>query len=264
MASSPQSSRPSKFAGVLEYFDKYDYPLTREEQIYWWSPQIAKVASFESKNNYFFLPGRAKTVATRVEREKISIKKWKIANEVGEKLKRFSFIEGVFVTGSLAMNNAKEDDDIDLMIIAKSDTLWITRFLVNIYLRSIRRYPNQLQVANVICINLWLDENNLKITPQNLYTAHEIMQAKVLWDRNNSQQQFLGANSWVKEYLPNAYKYLTLDPSPKHRRGKLRERYFLVVINFAFYILQYVYMKPKMTTERVGLGFAFFHPQKPK
>lgn len=32
------------------------------------------------------------------------------------------------------------------------------------------------------------------------------------------------------------------------------------ILNLVFFVLQFLYMKSKMTTERVGLSYAFFHP----
>jgi len=258
MASLPPLPRHSKFAATLKYFDKHDYPLTAQEQITWFSP--GEVGKVEKTGDYFHLPGRSQIANIRRQREKYSQIKWQISRRVGEKLKTFSTIQAIFITGSLAMDNATDNDDIDLMIVTSANTLWITRFFVNIFLHAQRRFPNHVQVNNKICPNLWLDENNLHIATHDLYRAHEVLQAKVLWDRNNIQNQFLSANSWVKDYLPNAY--LTLDPSPKLRRGKAKERYWIKIINYVFFIGQYLYMLPKMTTERVGSGFAFFHPNK--
>lgn len=268
MASSPQLPQPSKIAETLRYFDKYDYPLTKEEILFWTSttselrsspPTLGGDRGVVQKNNYFFFSGRQKIVAIRKQREEVSQNKWVIARQMGEKLKKFNFIQAIFVTGSLAMNNAKTDDDIDLMIVTTANTLWISRFVINIYLSAVRRHPNQKNVTNVVCTNLWLDENNLSINRHDLYTAHEIMQAKIVWDRNDIANKFLVANDWVKEYLPNAYKNLSLNPSPESGEGNRSRVRFL--INYLFFIAQYLYMKPKMTTERVGLGFAFFHPR---
>ena len=247
----------SKILSTLTYFDKYNYPLTKAELEYWSSIVV------HPSRKYYFLPGRANLVKLRQQRAKFSQQKWQIAREVGEKLKRFSTIAAVFVTGSLAMNNCPKDDDIDLMIVTYPNTLWITRFFVNLYLYQIRRYPNQTQAPDKICPNLWLDLNHLAI-PHNhsLYTAHEILQAKVLWDRAGVHNQFLKQNSWVKKHLPVAYKYLTPDPSPNLREGgSNRVGYWLWPLNLFFFVIQYLYMKSKMTTEKVGLGYAFFHPR---
>lgn len=281
---------------TLSYFDKYDYPLTEEEIRYWSSiplpppPSNKNTPTFISpyiggetrggkprrvlfKNGFYFLSSRQKLVKLRKQREKFSKPKWVIAYRQAAKLAKLPFIAAIFVTGALAMNNCPQDDDIDLMIITYPNTLWITRFFVVIYLKffNLRRFPStmnhELITNNRICDNLWLDLKNLSMNhePTNhehsLYIAHEILQAKCIFDRGGVHNLFLKQNSWVKKYLPVAYKDLTLGPSPEFRRGKpQRGEVLLKFLNSIFFIIQYLYMKPKMTTERVGLGFAFFHP----
>jgi len=215
------------------------------------------------KNGYYFLPGRSHLVKLRHQREKFSKTKWVIAREVGKKLEKFSSIEAVFVTGALAMNNCPQDDDIDIMIVTHPNTLWITRFFVNLYLWRLRRFPGQTSAPNKICPNLWLDTRNLKLEIRNLYIAHEILQAKPLWNRAHIHAQFLRSNSWASKYLPVAYKHLTLGPSPKFRRGKAGSQgeVFWKLLNLLFFLPQYLYMLPKMTSERVSLHSAFFHPR---
>ncbi len=263
MASSRRLPPHSNILETLQYFDKYDFPLTKEEIIYW-SDSSDKEINFNNlanqTHNFYHLPGRKQIVEIRKNRGETSQQKWTIAVAIGEKLKAFPTIQAVFVTGSLAMNNAKSDDDIDVMIITSANTLWITRFFVNVYFQSQRRHPNQLTITNKLCPNLWLDVNHLTIQKQNLYTAHEIMQAKVLWDRSHIHAKFIIANFWVKRFLPNAFPD-QLKVYPINYYADLLVS-LLIPVNLVFFTLQYLYMKPKMTTERVAPGYAFFHPKK--
>ncbi len=245
------ASLPPSLRDTLAYFAKYNYPLTPTELWFW------QHGSKYSKN---FIERCALSTAgwkLRKQRENFSKKKWAIAEKVGESLKKFPFIEAVFVTGALAMNNCPKDDDIDLMIITSPNTLWITRFFVNLYLQRLRRHPGQTSAPDKICPNLWLDTNNLVLHTHNIYTAHEILQAKCIFDRGSVHYQFLTQNSWVKKYLPVAYTQ-----SIKKTEYRTLNTEYLVFwpFNVLAFLIQYLYMKPKMTTEKVGLGFAFFHP----
>lgn len=246
----------NKILSTLAYFDKYDYPLTKTELEYW-----SGIAAQSRK--YFFLPGRSYLVKLRQQRAKFSQAKWHIARQVGEKLKKFPFIAAVFVTGALAMNNCPADDDIDLMIVTYPNTLWTTRLFVNLYLHQTRRFPRQSRAPDKICPNLWLDLNHLALHTHNLYVAHEILQAKVLWDRAGVQYQLLKQNEWVKNYLPNAFKVQGAGVANASRAmfKVQRNNYLLWPVNLIFYLVQYLYMRPKMTTEKVGLSYAFFHPR---
>lgn len=186
----------SQAADTLEYFDKYDYPLTKRELWLWHSlrPTNTKRKVGHS-SDYYFLSGRAKLVEIRAKREKYSQQKWLVAKRVGEKLKRIPFIAAVFVTGALAMNNTPIDDDIDLMIVTFPHTLWVSRFLLNLYLSNIRRYPWQKKAPNKICPNLWIDTNNLSIADHDLYHAHEVLQVRPLWDIRGGVPRFFKQQS---------------------------------------------------------------------
>jgi len=283
---SRQPPRPgSQFLPVLQYSDRFDYPLTFEELKYWTiSPSLVPPLTlrggrqgelFEKTNGFYHLPGRTHLVKLRQRREKFSRQKWFIARAVGESLRGFPTILAVYVTGALAMSNCQENDDLDLMVVTSPNTLWVTRFLLFLYLtlKSLRR-PSHLpehsspRVRDKICDNLYLDSSFLTIQLQNIYTAHEILQAKCLWDRGGIHPQFLQANSWVKNYLPVAYtesnKNFKLQNLKLNKNLKLKiENLLLWPINLFFFALQYLYMKPKMISERVGLHFAFFHPNSP-
>ena len=254
---------------TLEYFDKYDYPLTKKELELWISPvspssvpplnlRGGRSRGVIYKDGYFFLKNRNNLINIRKLREKYSIPKWKIAHDAANKLSKISFVEAIFVTGSLSMSNCKKNDDIDLMIITKPDTLWITRFVTTLMFWKNRRLPGQKTAPNKICTNLWLDIKNLKLKIKNLYIAHEILQAKCIYNKNNTYANFLYQNSWVKEYLPNAYKYQI--SNIKKQKYILKISKFFAICNLIFYFVQYLYMLPKMKNEKVGLGYAFFHP----
>ena len=271
-----QLPSPRQLVNTLAYFDKYNYPLTKKELIFWSSPlgvvprKGRGATPFDSKDGLYFLSSRQRIVFLRKQRTKISATKWAIARRVGEQLKKFPSIAAVFVTGALAMNNCPVNDDIDLMIVTYPNTLWLTRFFVNLYLWRLRRFPGQTSAPNKICPNLWLDSSHLRVVPRErrgatlsdrrFYLAHEILQAKPLWDRANAHSQFLRANSWVSRYLPVAFKS---QASNLKIKPLISNFYYLVFwpLNLLFFLLQYIYMKPKMTSERVNLGFAFFHPR---
>ncbi|MEK7127252.1 MAG: nucleotidyltransferase domain-containing protein, partial [Patescibacteria group bacterium] len=70
----------------------------------------------------------------RINTKIITDSKLELAKKIISKLKNISFVEAIFVTGSVAANNATEKADIDLMVITKPNTLWLTRLLIAFYL----------------------------------------------------------------------------------------------------------------------------------
>ena len=268
-----QLPSPRQLANTLAYFAKYDYPLAPSELYFWQHrSRFSKLKINSLFKNYKI---KIKNWKLRQQREKYSAEKWVIAKQVGEKLKRFPTIVAVFVTGALAMNNCPKNDDIDLMLVTYPNTLWITRFFVNLYLWRLRRFPGQTSAPDKICPNLWLDSNRLRVTPwvasdaqgvtlseRNLYLAHEILQAKCIFDRGNMYHKFITQNSWVKNYLPIAYKKTQrVTPFASSRAKGVSLSVFFWPLNIFFFLIQYLYMFPKMTSEKIAPGFAFFHPR---
>ncbi len=207
---------------TLAYADIFDYPLNLKEiqkfligkkfksqekikKEIQESPEL--LLRIDHQKNFYFLKGREKIVKLRREREKISQKKLKIAQRVSRWLKIIPTIKMVAVTGALAMNNSDEEGDIDLLIITKKNRLWLTRFLVVFLVELIakRRRPQDKKVKDKICLNMFLDEDHLKIPKkeQNLFTAHEVCQVKTLWQKDKTYQKFFKVNLWLKNFLPN-------------------------------------------------------------
>lgn len=258
---------------TLVYSDLFDYSLKEKELWYWLFSSSnlplttfkKALKSFENAGGYYFLNGRQETVNIRKQREVWSKPKLVLAKIMADKLAKIPTIKMIGLTGALAMNNAQEDDDIDFLIITSSNTLWLTRILIwlicPIY-RIRRRKANDKNVKDKICFNLFLDESNLKIEPKNLFLAHEICQVKPLVNKEGTYEKFLWENQWVKNYLPNAVIFTnkTMEQcSNKNTIVKLLNC-LIAALNHVAYGLQYRYMQPKITSEKVSLTQAFFHP----
>jgi len=242
------------------YADIFDWPLNASEIKKW---EIAGKGKQDVRvifeKGYYCL--QKKTIAIRQEREKISLKKLGKAKKIIEFLKRIPTIEGVFLTGSVAVGNAKKDSDIDLMIVTKPNTLWLTRAAVVAILKFSKKYGN---FKDRICPNIFLDANHLEIKEKNLYTAHEVRQVKCLFDRGGVEKEWLFKNSWTKEYLPDVVHEIFAVLS---RRGGTAARLKILFITFCLFeplafVSQYLYQLPKQTNEKVGWGYAFFHPDQ--
>lgn len=235
---------------TVAYADIFDYPLTVVEIKRW----LIKGDSFApAKKDFYYLPGRSNLVALRRRRKAYSRLKWQRAMHFTDYLKLIPWIKLVAVTGALAMNNSDQGDDIDLMIVTSANRLWLTRLLVLFFLSPYLRRGKKIN--NRLCLNLWLDETALAISRHDLYIAHEICQAKPIFERDNTYQKFIRANIWVKRYLPNALQGPTLKFNSPKGSDPIG---FLESLAFR---LQFWYMLSKMTSERVGRHFAFFHPR---
>lgn len=271
---------PQSVVKTLSYSDKFDYPLNLTELWLWqigttFPLNFLKKIRLPHKYGYSFLPGRQDIVDLRISRLIISQRKIILCQNVVDILKRIPTIEAIFLTGSLAMFNSPFSDDIDLMIITKPNSLWITRFVVVTYLsiKKLRRPPrlpehSSPRVSNKICDNLYLDSQSLFIEHHlslnhSLYLSHEILQAKPLFDRGSYYYDFLISNSWTQNYLPVAYQQFIREARQSHKDPSTSSMLLtkcLYPLNILFYFFQKLYMLRYRTTEKINPHFAFFHP----
>ncbi len=248
----------------LLYHDIFDYPLTSEELNKWLAGSIIskKDIDIDFSDGYYFLKGRKKLVKKRLKRARYSKKKFSIAQKKALLIAKIPTVKFVGITGSLAMDNCKIDSDIDFILITKSHTLWITRLFVYLLLLITRtkvRHPKDSIENNKLCLNIWMDELNLKINKKNIYTAHELAQIKPLVDKDNVFSELIYANSWILKYWPNAVN-LSKTFSGKSELNKKNTCFLIKFLNKLFFKAQLFYMKPKHTNEKTTLFQAFFHP----
>ncbi len=205
---------------TLAYADVFDYPLTSGELYrFLITDKNCSDSSFkkaltrintndqqtETNGEYFFLRGRKGIVALRKKREQSSASKLKFAEKIAGILRLIPWIKLIGVTGALAMSNAEKEDDIDLLIITSKNRLWLTRGLVVSFLRLVGVYRQPGKIKDKICPNMLLDEEHLALPEKerDLFSAHEVLQMKPLWQKEGTYQRFVRANQWSQEFLPN-------------------------------------------------------------
>jgi hypothetical protein len=260
---------------TLAYHDIFDYPLAEDEITRFLIEKNAAVQSIKKElpslvtakkivesKGYHFLKKRSEIVVKRVKRTNESKKKLRRAKVYSTLLKTIPTIKMLAISGALAMENSDKGDDIDFVIATSNGTLWTTRFLANAIILPFKRDPSGKKVADKACLNLFLDESALKIKEQNLYTAHEICQMKLLWDRDNTYERFLKANSWTKKYLPN-WSHVARGPSSRSLwRGRTSPKLSIFsLVEKPLKNFQLWYMRNKVTTEKIGDRQLFFHPK---
>lgn len=220
---------------------------------------------------WFMLAGSGEWVATRQERDILSQAKWREVATFIELVRWIPWIEGIAVTGSLAMNNVVPNDDCDFLVVTQPRRLWLTRLaVIMVALLKGKRRSWSGEEQNSWCFNLWLDRDHLAMPAylRSVYGAYEVIQARWVEDRAGIEAAFRHHNKWTTTFLPYALLPISL-PSASHssEARSVRQRLAQWVgdqLEAGAYMLQHWYMKPHMTRERVGRGFAFFHPRDTK
>ena len=274
----------SSILKTLIYSDVFDYPLEEEEI---WRFLIAEnvenidrtsfekaisefpLVKWEHRNGYYFLSGREEIVEKRIKRKRESGKKLNFARKIIQKLSLIPTVLFIGVSGGLALENAEKKDDIDLFVITSKGNLWITRLILVFLLIIMGQYrgrgnPPAGGESNKVCLNMLIDEQALmfKKDRQNLYTAHEIVQLRPIFDRNNIYEKFIDSNRWVSKFLPNA-----MDRIRNYESRIMKGRSSLLIISYSLLILEKLaqlfqlwYMKKHRTKETVESHFLAFHP----
>jgi len=255
----------------------FDYPLTREEITKYLSQKASQkqvetilktqINKIQSKKRFYYLKNRSDIVATRVSREQFSKQKLNRALKFNIILKLIPSVKLIAITGALAVGNSTKNDDIDFMIISSKKTLWTTRMLANLLLWPWKRTPNSRVQSGKACLNIFLDERDLKIKDQNLYTAHEIAQIRVIYDKENTYIRFIKENKWLQKYLPNWQPEHILNVQSSKTKNSM-QAYSAMMLNPLLNKIEMIskqsqlaYMKSKQTTEQIGDTQLFFHPK---
>lgn len=202
------------------YADIFDYPLSSDElwQFLISNEKIKKKDFLRTlnkvkkpivfSNGFYHLYGRENIVKKRKEKLKENKKKFLIAKRVSRILSAIPSILLIAISGGLSMENADKNDDIDVFIITKRNTIWSTRIFIIFILKLLGKHRTRLdkKVKDKICLNMLLDEERMGLDKgkQNLYSAHEISQMKITFNRNHTHEKFILANLWVKKFIPNA------------------------------------------------------------
>ncbi len=208
----PPSDLPRTIAETLAYADVFDYPLTvgqirrylvrmpatRDEV------QTALVsdpwltARVELHGEWVCLAGRSHAIPLRLQRGRHAEALWPSARILAALVARFPFVRMVAITGSLTMDNVRSArDDVDLFIITAPGRVWLARKLI----LGLVRLAAILRLE--LCPNYLLSTERLAMPPDDLFTAHELAQMAPLYGRQ-AFADLLAANSWLREYLPNA------------------------------------------------------------
>ncbi len=178
--------------------------------------------------------------------------------------KNFKDILFLGITGSVAAEYPKKNDDIDFVIVTKADKLWLTRLKLRFFITTNKiphRKFGKKEKKDDFCFNLWLDEKSLRLRKekQKLKNAVDLILMKPLINRDKTYEKFVLANSWAKKYVATGYGEKISNFQFLISKNKLKEKKLDKMVNWVVFWPQFLYMKRRMKNEKVGLHEAFFH-----
>ena len=213
---------------AVVYADLFDYPLTIDELVRFQvgtrqSHDQIKAAlaaepllsnSLVEESEFYALRGRENTGGLRTRRTLQSKRLWPKARAYARITAHLPFVRFVAVTGALAVENLGARPDIDFLVVAATDRVWICRRALILLVRCARLFGDDL------CPNYIISENSLTLDQRDFFTAHELAQMVPLVGRDY-YRQMISSNDWAAKYLPYAFNR-SAKRIPNYRRGVIK------------------------------------------
>jgi len=218
------TSLEKSILATVAYYDIFDFPLTGFEI---WRYLIASgklenkkfsagkifAALGESENlkskicqsrGFCTFAGREEIVGKRLMRKKLADEKWKKMRKYFQVMNAVPFLRGIFVSGSLAMENSRDDSDVDVIVVAKYGRIWTVRTFITVLaaVLGIRRHGDKTE--NRICLNHYVTDASLRIPFESLYNAENYAHLVNLYREDEKFfRRFGKENGWMEKYLAN-------------------------------------------------------------
>jgi hypothetical protein len=201
--------------GVVEavtYADVFDWPLTAAEihrslpvtgtrtEVDAAIERLRQAGVVTSVDRLIVFAGRQELADTRRHKAALSRPLWRHAVRYGRVLAALPWVRLVAVTGSLAVDAATDDADIDLFIVTADDRLWLARAMTIGVGKLAARAPSTRGLR--LCPNYLLTASTLDLPERDLYTAHELAQLVPLYGPD-AYRDLLARNRWYRDFLPN-------------------------------------------------------------
>ncbi len=190
---------------ALLYFDLFDFPLT-EEELYSFLPvkehkeeftlKLRK-AGLRSSDGLYHLREGHEIASLRKTQQARAAKMLAAARFMGNLIRHFPFVRGVYLSGSLSKGVDSGDADIDFFIITAESRLWICRAILTMFKKIFF-----LNSKKFLCLNYFLSENHLEIPEKNVFTATELVTLQPLHNEE-LLRKLLAANEWIYNFYPN-------------------------------------------------------------
>jgi len=216
---------------TLAYYDVMDYPMTsfeiwkhlfsvrndslKKEENKEVGPTLLEVME-ELKNErldklveefrgFYFIKGRKSLVEQRIKRHKVSEKKYRILRQVAGILRFVPYVRMVAVTGRMAMKNAEEKSDLDLLLVLEKNKIFTGRILVTLVVHLMGRRRYRGKIANRICLNYFITTGSLEIGLKDIFSSSEYYFMLPLFGLETFRE-FQEQNRWIEEYKVNYEK----------------------------------------------------------
>ncbi len=217
---------------TLVFYDQFSYPLTAWEiwrGLYQYPESMNQESRIQEEirfsqlveilksdeciekhvvfhEGYFFLKGREEIVKIRHERLLSSLKKYKKVTWFLKFMALLPFIRFIGICNSLAYKNARDESDVDLFVVAKSNRAHEARMLAGFFAALFRMRPTKHSSKNKICLSFFVDEDNLNLSSlrlgnNDIYFHYWVFHIQPIFEEENFWKNFCAENEWLSSFL---------------------------------------------------------------
>lgn len=226
---------------TLVYFNLFDYPLTSLEL---WKflqskesctlaelltaledPELQK--QIEQKNGFIFLRGREPIVELRRERYSIAERKYRKVLWAVRFLRLIPMIRFVAVANTLALSYSRDNSDIDLFIVTRPGSIWLSRLLAVTPFALLGLRPKFGSERDTFCFSFFATETALDLSSialsEDTYLLYWAATLVPVYDPDGLMEALWDENPWILRTLPNVYAmYSSTRRFIKSNAGKIK------------------------------------------
>lgn len=224
-------SYPVHILKWLAYFDVFQHPLTNKELAQLCSCDVEVIkeqVEHLEKERRCFIHGDYVSINSDVEtlakqrkfKEDEAGKYFSKLPRYVRLIRKFPFVKGIAISGSLSKNVMYEDGDVDYFIITQENRMWLCRTLLILFKKIVL-----LNSRKYFCLNYFVDEKNLKIRDKNIFTAVEIAYLLPVYNLelfDDLKKQ----NNWISNFIPPVDLEISTIQLEKKKRSSVLEKIF--------------------------------------
>lgn len=110
------------------------------------------------------------------------------------------YTRAIFLAGSLATGLAQPQSDIDLIVVAQKNRVWLNKFFLETLARIFKIKRTKNNYKNKICFNIFLANVRPLLPHQDFTGASFYKNLKPVWGEAEEIKNFWRVNSWIRNF----------------------------------------------------------------
>lgn len=215
-----------KYIQLKKFRSLMNLSLSKEDIVRIWGKRYLKRNEAEMSKN---IPNR--------NRNKFVEKKLYIAKQNISSLLALNLVKFIAVTGSVGAGFAREEDDIDVYVVVKNNSMWLYRGVVsikNLFHNKIRAKRHR-ESKDKICLNFVSEERGLHLE-DDIFNFHELMFMKPIYN-NDYLHYIYFENKWLIHKYGVRKDLLKTDIEPQKSSNLI-----FLILDKMFYFSQVLFM----------------------